>query len=237
MTRATPAPQVLTSAWWPLIICCRALRSVYSRLCLCSRASAFHGGLPHGGFQGADSQRLPVVAHHCQDPGGGAVHLGSGPLQPDHTEERQQGACRRSLPVLIDLQILNVKRLTSHLSAAQSMPAVYKIEMKHGEFTWLVKRKEKHFMDLHRELRTYKTFMRLPLPSRRLTDGFHFYFTVFTLMKVSDSCLQVFGTADAASVPGQDWTHFMFSQSFRGLDVGSDPDQPASTCRLSAATR
>uniref|UniRef100_A0A7N8X057 Phospholipase n=1 Tax=Mastacembelus armatus TaxID=205130 RepID=A0A7N8X057_9TELE len=46
-----------------------------------------------------------------------------------------------------------------------AMPAVFKIELKHGEFTWLVKRKEKHFMDLHRELRTYKTFMRLPLPS------------------------------------------------------------------------
>jgi len=39
--------------------------------------------------------------------------------------------------------------------------------MKHGEFSWLVKRKEKHFMDLHRELRTYKTFRKLPLPSRR----------------------------------------------------------------------
>uniref|UniRef100_A0A8C3B065 Phospholipase n=1 Tax=Cyclopterus lumpus TaxID=8103 RepID=A0A8C3B065_CYCLU len=43
------------------------------------------------------------------------------------------------------------------------------IEMKHGEFTWLVKRKEKHFMDLHRELRTYKTFMKLPLPTRSHT--------------------------------------------------------------------
>lgn len=49
----------------------------------------------------------------------------------------------------------------------QSMPAVFKIEMKHGEFTWLVKKKEKHFMELHRELRTYKAFMRLPLPTRR----------------------------------------------------------------------
>lgn len=47
------------------------------------------------------------------------------------------------------------------------MPAVYKIEMRHGEFTWLVKRKEKHFIDLHKELRTYKTFMKIPLPSRR----------------------------------------------------------------------
>uniref|UniRef100_A0A673J8K1 phospholipase D n=1 Tax=Sinocyclocheilus rhinocerous TaxID=307959 RepID=A0A673J8K1_9TELE len=32
------------------------------------------------------------------------------------------------------------------------MPAVFKIELKHGNFTWIVKRKEKHFMDLHREL-------------------------------------------------------------------------------------
>jgi hypothetical protein len=30
-----------------------------------------------------------------------------------------------------------------------------------------VKKKEKHFMDLHRELKTYKTFMRIPLPTRR----------------------------------------------------------------------
>uniref|UniRef100_A0A8C4I299 Phospholipase n=1 Tax=Dicentrarchus labrax TaxID=13489 RepID=A0A8C4I299_DICLA len=51
---------------------------------------------------------------------------------------------------------------------AKSLPAVFRIELKHGEFTWVVKRKEKHFMELHRELRTYKTFMRIPLPSRRL---------------------------------------------------------------------
>ncbi|XP_056869683.1 phospholipase D1 isoform X2 [Takifugu flavidus] len=50
-----------------------------------------------------------------------------------------------------------------------SLPAVYKIEMRHGEFTWLVKRKEKHFIDLHKELRTYKTFMKLPLPTRSHT--------------------------------------------------------------------
>lgn len=50
---------------------------------------------------------------------------------------------------------------------AQSLPAVFKIELKHGEFSWMVKRKEKHFMELHRELKTYKTFMRIPLPSRR----------------------------------------------------------------------
>uniref|UniRef100_A0A672HI33 Phospholipase n=1 Tax=Salarias fasciatus TaxID=181472 RepID=A0A672HI33_SALFA len=51
-------------------------------------------------------------------------------------------------------------------AGGSSMPAVYTIEMKHGEFSWMVKKKEKHFVDLHRELRTYKTFMKLPLPTR-----------------------------------------------------------------------
>ncbi|KAK5898012.1 hypothetical protein CgunFtcFv8_015466 [Champsocephalus gunnari] len=78
----------------------------------------------------------------------------------------------------ITAKILEVERFTSaqdrfnvtaQRSVNKSLPAVFKIEMKHGEFTWLVKRKEKHFMDLHRELRTYKTFMRLPLPKRSHT--------------------------------------------------------------------
>ncbi|KAK5849809.1 hypothetical protein PBY51_014114 [Eleginops maclovinus] len=78
----------------------------------------------------------------------------------------------------ITAKILDVERFTSaqdrfnittQRSVNKSMPAVYKIEMKHGEFSWLVKKKEKHFIDLHRELRTYKTFMRLPLPTRSHT--------------------------------------------------------------------
>uniref|UniRef100_A0AAQ4PMH6 Phospholipase n=1 Tax=Gasterosteus aculeatus aculeatus TaxID=481459 RepID=A0AAQ4PMH6_GASAC len=59
--------------------------------------------------------------------------------------------------------------LSHQRSVNKSLPAVFKIELKHGEFTWVVKRKEKHFMELHRELRTYKTFMRIPLPSRSHT--------------------------------------------------------------------
>ncbi|XP_039993014.1 phospholipase D1a isoform X2 [Xiphias gladius] len=80
--------------------------------------------------------------------------------------------------VPITVRILEVERFTSaqdrfnlshHRSVNKSLPAVFKIELKHGEFTWVVKRKEKHFMELHRELRTYKTFMRIPLPSRSHT--------------------------------------------------------------------
>ena len=51
----------------------------------------------------------------------------------------------------------------------QSLPAVFRIELRHGEFSWVVKRKEKHFMELHRELLRYKTFMKIPLPSHRYT--------------------------------------------------------------------
>uniref|UniRef100_A0A8C1UBV1 Phospholipase n=1 Tax=Cyprinus carpio TaxID=7962 RepID=A0A8C1UBV1_CYPCA len=60
----------------------------------------------------------------------------------------------------------DVTDLTS-LLFSQAMPAVFKIELKHGNFTWIVKRKEKHFMELHRELLRYKTLMRIPLPTRR----------------------------------------------------------------------
>uniref|UniRef100_A0A7N5ZXS9 Phospholipase n=1 Tax=Anabas testudineus TaxID=64144 RepID=A0A7N5ZXS9_ANATE len=76
--------------------------------------------------------------------------------------------------VAITARILEVERFTAaqdrfnlshHRSVNKSLPAVFRIELKHGEFTWVIKRKEKHFLELHRELRTYKAFMRIPLPS------------------------------------------------------------------------
>ncbi|XP_021476052.1 phospholipase D1 [Oncorhynchus mykiss] len=82
----------------------------------------------------------------------------------------------------ITAKILEVERftsaqdrfnITSQRSVNKSLPAVFKIEMRHGEFSWVVKRKEKHFMDLHRELLRYKTFMRIPLPSRSHTVRRH----------------------------------------------------------------
>uniref|UniRef100_A0AAY5ESP8 phospholipase D n=1 Tax=Electrophorus electricus TaxID=8005 RepID=A0AAY5ESP8_ELEEL len=52
------------------------------------------------------------------------------------------------------------------------MQTYYKktIELRHGTFSWIVKRKEKHFMELHRELRTYKTFLRIPLQLSFIED-------------------------------------------------------------------
>ncbi|XP_037136093.1 phospholipase D1-like [Syngnathus acus] len=82
------------------------------------------------------------------------------------------------LPYPITAKILEVERFTSaqdrfnvsqQRSVSKSMPAVYKIEMIHGEFKWLVKKKEKHFQDLHRDLKTYKAVLNLPLPTRHHT--------------------------------------------------------------------
>ncbi|XP_029350205.1 phospholipase D1a [Echeneis naucrates] len=76
----------------------------------------------------------------------------------------KESSAKVYLPTVpITARIMEVERFTT------SLPAVFKIELKHGEFTWLVKRKEKHFIELHRELRTYKTLMRIPLPSRSHT--------------------------------------------------------------------
>ncbi|KAK0132013.1 Phospholipase D1 [Merluccius polli] len=80
--------------------------------------------------------------------------------------------------VAVTARILEVERFTSaqdrfnpshQRSVNKSQPAVFKIELRHGEFSWVVKRKEKHFMELHRELLRYKTFIRIPLPSRSHT--------------------------------------------------------------------
>ncbi|XP_066502961.1 phospholipase D1 [Hoplias malabaricus] len=79
----------------------------------------------------------------------------------------------------ITAKILEVERfasaqdrfnITTQRSVSKMLPAVFRIELKHGNFTWIVKRKEKHFMELHRELRTYKTLLRIPLPSRTHTE-------------------------------------------------------------------
>uniref|UniRef100_A0A8D3BR33 Phospholipase n=1 Tax=Scophthalmus maximus TaxID=52904 RepID=A0A8D3BR33_SCOMX len=89
----------------------------------------------------------------------------------------KEASAKVYLPTVpITVRILEVERFTS------AQDPVFKIELKHGEFTWMVKRKEKHFMELHRELRTYKTFMRIPLPSRRFGAHTHAQIYLPTLL-------------------------------------------------------
>lgn len=67
----------------------------------------------------------------------------------------------------VKAQVLEVERVTS----TSRMPSVnlYTIELTHGEFTWQVKRKFKHFQEFHRELLKYKAFIRIPIPTKRHT--------------------------------------------------------------------
>ncbi|XP_070609740.1 phospholipase D1 isoform X2 [Erythrolamprus reginae] len=67
----------------------------------------------------------------------------------------------------IRVRVLEVERFTSTTKVPS--PRVYTIELTHSEFTWQVKRKYKHFQELHRELLRYKAFIRIPIPTRRHT--------------------------------------------------------------------
>ncbi|KAF0028574.1 hypothetical protein F2P81_019661 [Scophthalmus maximus] len=106
-----------------------------------------------------DTTDTPVAAEHLPF---SVIHRTVGFKQPE---------AEVYLSSPITAKILEVERFTAAQDRfnVTTQRSVNKIEMKHGEFTWLVKRKEKHFMELHKELRTYKTFMRLPLPSRSHT--------------------------------------------------------------------
>lgn len=74
-------------------------------------------------------------------------------LSENLTRTLQAGSCRRT----------SLCRLPTQVPS----PNVYTIELTHGEFTWQVKRKFKHFQEFHRELLRYKAFVRIPIPTRR----------------------------------------------------------------------
>ncbi|XP_040284170.1 phospholipase D1 isoform X1 [Bufo bufo] len=69
----------------------------------------------------------------------------------------------------IKVRVLEVERFASSSSSKTSVLNIYTIELTHGEFIWQVKRKFKHFQDLHRELLRYKAFIRIPIPTRSHT--------------------------------------------------------------------
>ncbi|XP_053566112.1 phospholipase D1 [Bombina bombina] len=69
----------------------------------------------------------------------------------------------------IKVKVMEVERFASSSSSKAPVVNIYTIELTHGEFTWQVKRKYKHFQDLHRELLRYKAFIRLPIPTRSHT--------------------------------------------------------------------
>uniref|UniRef100_A0A8B9TPS1 phospholipase D n=1 Tax=Anas platyrhynchos TaxID=8839 RepID=A0A8B9TPS1_ANAPL len=77
----------------------------------------------------------------------------------------------------VRVRVLEVERFTSTKKVPS--PNVYTIELTHGEFTWQVKRKFKHFQEFHRELLRYKAF-KMPSPFSQNYHG-----TVSMVMKRS----------------------------------------------------
>ncbi|XP_065333308.1 phospholipase D1 [Cloeon dipterum] len=46
-------------------------------------------------------------------------------------------------------------------------PNVYTIELQHGEFSWVIKKRYKHFYHLHQQLRIFRAGLQIPFPTRK----------------------------------------------------------------------
>uniref|UniRef100_A0A4W4DXY6 phospholipase D n=1 Tax=Electrophorus electricus TaxID=8005 RepID=A0A4W4DXY6_ELEEL len=68
--------------------------------------------------------------------------------------------------VPIQVQVTEVERFTSTRVALN--PNLYTVELNHGNFTWKIKRRFKHFQALHQELLKFKALLKIPLPHRIL---------------------------------------------------------------------
>uniref|UniRef100_W5M509 Phospholipase n=1 Tax=Lepisosteus oculatus TaxID=7918 RepID=W5M509_LEPOC len=66
--------------------------------------------------------------------------------------------------VPIFVRITDVERFTSTTRVLN--PNLYTVELSHGEFTWKVKRRFKHFQALHQELLKFKALLKIPIPTR-----------------------------------------------------------------------
>ncbi|XP_026857222.2 phospholipase D1 isoform X2 [Electrophorus electricus] len=65
--------------------------------------------------------------------------------------------------VPIQVQVTEVERFTSTRALN---PNLYTVELNHGNFTWKIKRRFKHFQALHQELLKFKALLKIPLPHR-----------------------------------------------------------------------
>ncbi|XP_031442595.1 phospholipase D1 isoform X2 [Clupea harengus] len=65
--------------------------------------------------------------------------------------------------VPVSVRVTDVERFTC---TRVLNPNLYTIELSHGEFTWKIKRRFKHFQALHQELIKFRALLRIPLPSR-----------------------------------------------------------------------
>ncbi|XP_075727870.1 phospholipase D isoform X2 [Rhipicephalus microplus] len=65
----------------------------------------------------------------------------------------------------IEVKIVNVER--DHSSTHILYPNLYVIELRHGDFQWSIRRRYKHFQQLHQQLQMYRAAMSIPLPTKK----------------------------------------------------------------------
>ncbi|CAN7993262.1 unnamed protein product, partial [Ixodes hexagonus] len=65
----------------------------------------------------------------------------------------------------LEVKIVSVER--DHSSTHIIYPNLYVIELRHGDFQWTIRRRYKHFQQLHQHLQMYRAAMAIPLPTKR----------------------------------------------------------------------
>ncbi|XP_077493969.1 phospholipase D isoform X2 [Amblyomma americanum] len=65
----------------------------------------------------------------------------------------------------IEVKIVSIER--DHSSTHILYPNLYVIELRHGDFQWSIRRRYKHFQQLHQQLQMYRAAMSIPLPTKR----------------------------------------------------------------------
>lgn len=65
----------------------------------------------------------------------------------------------------IEVKIVSVER--DHSSTHILYPNLYVIELRHGDFQWSIRRRYKHFQQLHQQLQMYRAAMSIPLPTKK----------------------------------------------------------------------
>ncbi|KAI4903033.1 hypothetical protein NFI96_033387 [Prochilodus magdalenae] len=128
-----------------------------------SAVSSFSASLDHYDLQeDADELDMGCSADHCD---GKLLESRNIPFQAVYTfvpfKSVDCTVFLEDVPILV--HVTEVERFTC---TRVLNPNLYTIELSHGNFTWKIKRRFKHFQTLHQELLKFKALLKIPLPSR-----------------------------------------------------------------------
>ncbi|CAH0395463.1 unnamed protein product [Bemisia tabaci] len=105
------------------------------------------------------------VAEH-RIPEDGSDESSSWPFSRVHKPPQKFKASDRTVfipGVPIELKFTGYERtVTTHLLN----PNLYTIELKHGDFSWTIKKRYKHIQHLHQQLRIYRATLNIPFPTK-----------------------------------------------------------------------